>query len=57
MIKCCLCGGVISGMGNSVRPLNRGKNAVCCDKCNKEVIIPLRFMEHMSAKRSNKEAQ
>ena len=56
MIKCCFCKSNIVGMGNSVRPLNRGANARCCDNCNRNIIIPIRFMEHMSAKR-NQEAK
>lgn len=52
MNVCCLCGSKYSGMGNNPAPLQRGKNARCCDKCNREIIIPLRFMEHMSAKRN-----
>ena len=52
MYKCCLCGGKFEGMGNNPRPLNRRSGAKCCDKCNETIIIPMRIMEYLSAKRS-----
>lgn len=40
--KCCICRKVKEGYGNNPRPyLFHGR---CCDKCNREYVIPLRFM-------------
>ena len=33
-MKCCFCNAVIDGMGNSIHPIKRGRNARCCDECN-----------------------
>jgi len=38
--KCGICGKEFKGYGNSAWPL---KSAPCCDKCNKGIIIPIRF--------------
>ena len=47
--KCCICRKVKEGYGNNPRPyLFHGR---CCDKCNREYVIPLRFM---LAKQENK---
>lgn len=47
--KCPLCGNKFRGYGNNPRPLDiKGK---VCDKCNANVIIPLRIMELHSQKR------
>lgn len=42
-IKCCICGKIIKGYGNNAEPVVY--NGLCCDKCNKEVIIPARIDE------------
>lgn len=47
-MKCCLCNCKVSGNGNDIRPLIRGRNTVCCDSCNKDIIIPLRLLEYIS---------
>ncbi len=40
-IKCCICGKMFSEYGNSPYPV---KNAgVCCDACNRDVVIPRRL--------------
>lgn len=41
MIKCSICGKEIEGrFGNNPSPLKRG---LCCDKCNTELVLPLRL--------------
>ena len=47
-MKCCFCNATIDGYGNSIRPLFRGRNARCCDKCNLDIIIPFRMLEALS---------
>ena len=47
-MKCCFCNAEIIGYGNSIRPLIRGRNAKCCDNCNRNIIIPYRFLEILS---------
>ena len=49
-MKCCFCNAVIDGMGNSIHPIKRGRNARCCDECNVKVIIPLRLQTDTTAK-------
>lgn len=41
---CCLCGNEYTGAGNNPFPLcTEGNDAsYCCDKCNKELVIPAR---------------
>lgn len=39
--KCCVCGKKFVGYGNSALPVRKG---VCCDSCNAEVVLPVRFM-------------
>ena len=38
--KCTICGEEIKGYGNNAAPV---KDGICCDKCNKEVVIPARL--------------
>ena len=52
-MKCCFCGDEIVGYGNSIRPIIRGKNDRCCDKCNLEIIIPYRMAEYISNREYN----
>lgn len=33
---CCICGKEIIGYGNNAEPIKKG---LCCDNCNKEVIL------------------
>ena len=40
---CCICGKFTIGCGNSAAPIDT--NGWCCDKCNKEVVIPKRLEE------------
>ena len=39
--NCCICGNEFEGFGNNPVPARDGGR--CCDKCNMEVVIPLRF--------------
>lgn len=52
MEVCCLCGGKYKGMGNNPYPVARTKGMLCCDDCNKYVVIPMRFKQYMLAKRN-----
>lgn len=38
---CSICGENYKGYGNNAQPVNNGR---CCDKCNAEVVIPIRIM-------------
>ena len=38
--KCCICNKQITGYGNNANPVKEGK---CCDKCNKETVMPARL--------------
>ena len=53
-MKCCFCNAVIDGMGNSIHPIKRGRNARCCDECNVKVSIPLRLYENISRHENEK---
>ena len=54
-MKCCICEETFEDEhgGNSVRPLNR--DGKCCNKCNEEVIIPLRLLENIARKEQGDE--
>lgn len=39
--KCCICGKRFVGYGNNPRPVKR--SGVCCDDCNRNVVIPARL--------------
>ena len=41
-IRCSICGKEFEGFGNNAQPVNDG---LCCDKCNKEVVIPRRLAD------------
>lgn len=45
---CCLCGQHFKGYGNNAWPLGKGK---CCDKCNKEKVLPERQIQIMNIER------
>ena len=40
--KCCFCGKTINGFGNNPDPACTIPGAICCDKCNEKVVIPVR---------------
>ena len=44
---CCICGQVCMDFGNNPWPVNNDKEARCCDRCNKEVVIPARIKQIM----------
>ena len=56
-MKCCFCNGEISGYGNNIQPLIRGRNSKCCDTCNRDIIIPLRMMESLSRRENRSPKQ
>ena len=39
--RCCICGKEVSGYGNNPFPVF--ENGRCCNKCNMNVVIPVRF--------------
>lgn len=41
--KCCICGKMFEGWGNDPWPVTEDPNAVCCDKCNANIVIPARI--------------
>ena len=51
MKKCSICGEYFEEFGNNAYPVNNG---TCCDKCNREVVIPVRI-KNMMNKNKNKD--
>lgn len=47
-MKCCFCKNEIIGVCNDVRPLIIKRNAMCCDNCNRDIIVRLRMLESIS---------
>ena len=45
-MNCCICGIKIKDYGNNPDPVKLSGR--CCDKCNKEVVIPARFIRHIN---------
>ncbi len=41
--KCCICGNKIWGYGNNPAPVKT--EGVCCDECNKRIVIPIRLSQ------------
>lgn len=44
-IKCCICGKTKEEYGNRAFPVAPG---ICCDRCNREVVIPARLKKVIS---------
>ena len=40
--KCCICGKRFEGYGNNPAPVR--ETGECCEKCNKNVVVPARIM-------------
>lgn len=38
--ECSICGAIYYGFGNNAWPVNNGR---CCDRCNREAVIPERI--------------
>lgn len=49
---CCICGQEFTGWGNNAEPVKSGR---CCDKCNREVVIPERFKSLRENKKLNED--
>ena len=45
--KCCICGGMVEGVGNNPVPVVTKRGAVCCDKCLKTVVTSERMKRLM----------
>ena len=43
--KCIICGETFEGKGNNPYPLASFEEGVCCDDCNRDVVIPARLKE------------
>lgn len=43
--KCCICGKEFEGWGNNPWPINNDPNAVCCDECNTNTVVPARIAQ------------
>lgn len=41
---CCICGEKFKGYGNDPWPVIKAEDAVCCDTCNREVVLPERII-------------
>ena len=50
MRKCSICGEYFEEFGNNAHPVNNG---TCCDKCNREVVIPIRIKNMMKKNKEN----
>jgi hypothetical protein len=44
--KCCFCKKNLQNYGNNAEPVMKG---LCCDCCNKSVVIPLRLLKTLKA--------
>lgn len=40
---CCFCGAVINGHGSNPYPECTEADAVCCDECNLQIVVPARI--------------
>ena len=47
---CCICGKKFHGWGNDPWPVVKEDDALCCDKCNSEFVIPERIAGMIRAK-------
>lgn len=48
--KCCICGKEFTGWGNNPWPAFKDPDAVCCDECNANEVIPMRMIMSMSGR-------
>jgi len=42
---CCICGKKFFGWGNNPYPVVEDENALCCDDCDMEYVVPARIAE------------
>ena len=42
-MECCFCKKDVGEYGNDPYPVK--EDAVCCDKCNLEIVIPIRILQ------------
>ena len=42
--KCCICGDEFVGWGNNPWPIVKDEDALCCDMCNFERVVPSRII-------------
>ena len=54
---CCICGSEFMGMGNNPAPVREGKTNRCCNDCNYNVVIPMRFMNYMRKKEAQQKTE
>lgn len=43
--ECCICKGWFDGWGNNPWPVDKRPDAICCDKCNLDRVIPARLKQ------------
>lgn len=43
-MKCAICGQEIKDYGNNPYPVRTAEDAICCDDCNAEFVLPVRIM-------------
>ena len=48
---CCICSKVFQEWGNNPDPIK--KEGVCCDKCDKEKVIPARLEQEVERRMNN----
>ena len=46
---CWICGKRFKGYGNNPEPIKKSEDGVCCDECNKTVVIQARIDEIISS--------
>ena len=44
---CSICGAIFHGYGHNAQPVNNGR---CCERCNREVVIPTRIAKAYAKK-------
>lgn len=47
-MKCVICNREFRGHGNNAEPVKEGR---CCDKCNADVVVPVRMMRWRAAEK------
>ena len=40
IMECCICRGKLGKYGNNAKPVMNGR---CCDRCNRDLVIPVRI--------------
>ena len=55
--RCCICGRTFKGCGNNPWPVVKDADAVCCDQCNDDKVIPARILQIMENRSGTKQSK